>query len=681
MTKLENKVDFQVLKKAVEAQFHIITADERAAVVRMDVSKDDMWDTYLSSFPEGSNPIYKERTEHDCQCCKSFIRQIGNIAVITDAGLVTLWDVEVPEPYMTVVTAMRDLMRVAEVRNVYRNTEPSAGAEVTRSLSESGAVVSFSHFHAKLPGHFYVKEPGRIESEARSGYDVFHRGLKELTKEALDTVVELCDQNTLYKGAEFVENVRKFRKHKREYDKLKTDRDKELYAWRIAISTPNSVIRIRNSAIGTLLQDLSGDAMDLDAAVSKYESVVAPTNYKRPTALVTKAMIKRAQEKVQELGYMDSLARRHAVTSDVSVQDVLFVDRDTRALMQDPFDELASSVADRPISDKQMDKVEEMPVQDFLDNVLPKIESMEIMFEGRLQPNLMTMVAPVNPEAKCMLMWPNNFSWSYNGDVTDSIKEKVKAAGGNVTGDFRASLAWWNGDDLDLHLREPTGNHIYYGNRRSTTGGWLDVDMNASGAKNSKDPVENICFPNRSQMREGEYHLYVNQYCRRSTANVGFTVEVEFDGVLRSYSYPHMVKGNVTVLKFRFSKKDGLKVIESLEERLAPKEIWGATTEKWHKVQLLTYSPNHWQGNAVGNKHLLFFMEGCKKADGARGFYNEFLDPALREHRKVFEQLGSKMRVPESDDQLSGLGFSLTQRNTILVKVSGTFTRTLKLTV
>ena len=37
---------------------------------RTGVSKDALWDTYLASFPEGSNPVYKTRTEHDCQCCK-----------------------------------------------------------------------------------------------------------------------------------------------------------------------------------------------------------------------------------------------------------------------------------------------------------------------------------------------------------------------------------------------------------------------------------------------------------------------------------------------------------------------------------------------------------------------------------------------------------------------------------
>ena len=81
----------------------------------------------------------------------------------------------------------------------------------------------------------------------------------------------------------------------------------------------------------------------------------------------------------------------------------------------------------------------------------------------------------------------------------------------------------------------------------------------------------------------------------------------------------------------------------------------------------------------TGNKHWFFILDGCLNPDAARGFYNEFLDEKLTEHRKVFEVLGSKMKVAESTEQLSGLGFSSTQKNSVLCKVTGSFTRTIKI--
>ena len=80
-------------------------------------------------------------------------------------------------------------------------------------------------------------------------------------------------------------------------------------------------------------------------------------------------------------------------------------------------------------------------------------------------------------------------------------------------------------------------------------------------------------------------------------------------------------------------------------------------------------SPNHWDGQTIGNKHYFFMLEGCTNPDPVRGFYNEFLSEDLRPHRKVFEALSSSMKCIPTKDQLSGLGFSSTIRNELFVKV------------
>jgi hypothetical protein len=72
-------------------------------------------------------------------------------------------------------------------------------------------------------------------------------------------------------------------------------------------------------------------------------------------------------------------------------------------------------------------------------------------------------------------------------------------------------------------------------------------------------------------------------------------------------------------------------------------------------------------------------MENCKNPDPVRGFFNEFLKQDLNVHRKVFEILGSKMKAEFSEDQLSGIGFSSTQRNSVLCRVTGQTSRVIKL--
>jgi hypothetical protein len=81
-------------------------------------------------------------------------------------------------------------------------------------------------------------------------------------------------------------------------------------------------------------------------------------------------------------------------------------------------------------------------------------------------------------------------------------------------------------------------------------------------------------------------------------------------------------------------------------------------------------SPNYWEGNSIGNKHYFFMIDGCKNPDPVRGFFNEYLRPDLeKQHHRVFEALASKAKTEYSDNQLSGLGFSSTQRNELIVKV------------
>jgi hypothetical protein len=72
-------------------------------------------------------------------------------------------------------------------------------------------------------------------------------------------------------------------------------------------------------------------------------------------------------------------------------------------------------------------------------------------------------------------------------------------------------------------------------------------------------------------------------------------------------------------------------------------------------------------------------LKDCQNPEEPNSFYNEFLRSELRPERKVLEALGSKMSVTEVEDQLSGVGFSSTQDNYVIVKVTGNIDRALKI--
>lgn len=640
------------------------------------VGAGDLYPLYLASFEPGTNEIFRTNTQHDCNCCKRYIRDLGSIVAVIDNELVSIWDITVPDGYQAVANALAAQVKKSHISTAFRTSTKTRviGVAHNHQLLD-GEVLTYDHFYSPVPSKFVSSYPSKDIGKLNSAAAVLARALETISMSAIDTVLDLIQQQSIYRGAEHKTAVVGFRKLLIEYDSLASISHKANFVWHTSSAIGQAKSAIRNSVIGTLLVDIS-DGVLVDQAVRSFESKVAPANYKRPNALVTTAMIEKAEKRISELGFLESLARRYASVADLTINNVLFADRTAKKVMN-VFDELKADVAINP---GKFSKVEEVDVDTFITAILPTATSIEIMPENRHATNFVSLIAPKNTSAPSMLKWSNNFSWSYEGELADSnIKERVKAAGGNVTGYLRCSLSWFNRDDLDVHIKEPNG-HIYYGSRCSSSSGTLDVDMNA-GSNMSNTPVENIIYTDKSRMPEGDYRVYVNQFAQRTTSDGGFEFEIEFDGTIHQFNYPSTLRHreNVEVAVLRYSHATGLKFIRSLESSTTNKEIWNTPTNQFRKVDVVMNSPNHWDDNKKGNKHLFFMLEGCKNNDVTRGFYNEFLSDDLTEERKVFEMLGSKMKVDPSDTQLSGLGFSSTVRNDVLCKVHGNVDRIVKI--
>ena len=675
---LDEALDFGPFKIAVAKQFERMKKHD---LFKVDVEKDAMWDTYLGSFPPGTNPVFRERTEHDCTCCKQFIRAVGNVVAIVDGKVESIWDIEVPsEPgYQAVADALSKLVKSKPICDIFMHDEKTAGTDKNFQQVVDGTL-TWEHFFVNIPTSLVVKRADLASALAgpRTQATVFRRALDELTDDSVDMVLELVAQNSLYRGQENKFALVEFRKAKTEYNAL-SQGERDSYTWTKVKHLHGAVLDIRNSAIGTLLINLS-KGVELEDAVKMFEtSVACPTNYKRPTALVTKDMIERARKKISELGLTSALERRYATIDDITINNIVFADRKAKkALTHDVFDEVASDVKADP---KKFDRVEEVTIEKFLADILPKAESIEVMFENRHASNLVSLIAPVDPTAGRLFKWDNNFSWSYNGAVADSIKERVKAAGGSVTGDLCCRLAWEYKDDLDFWMTEPNGFKIYFSNRRqkSGCGGMLDLDANGADGQRD-DPAENIFYSDRRHMMEGVYTLSVHNFSRRSDGK-GFEVEIEFDGNVHRIGYDNVLRDGavVQVAKIKYTKAGGFEIIESLPSSQSVRTEWGIKSQTFQKVNVVMMSPNFWDEKAVGNKHYFFMIDGCINEGGARPFFNEFLKEDFTEHRKVFEMVAGKAKVKDSDAQLSGLGFSSTQRNEVLCRVNGSFSRVVKI--
>ena len=286
-TKVKVTPVFKTFKEAMRKQFQKMVS-ENEILFLTDVDKDVIWDTYLNSFPEGTNNHFRERNEYDCNTCRQFLRPYANVVAIKDGKLVSIWDVEAEGYYKEVTDALSKLVKSKPVRDIFVSKFANLGTDKNRELKPDGNVRTWEHFHFKLPVSYINTSSDSIEKvmgDYRSFKDVFKRSLKEISIDSIETVLELISQNSIYRGDEHKGVVKKFLEYKRAY--LDTPaRKKDNYCW-VTVKGAGAAAGMKNNVIGTLLTDIS-KGVDLDVAVRKFEKKVAPDNYKRPSPVVSR---------------------------------------------------------------------------------------------------------------------------------------------------------------------------------------------------------------------------------------------------------------------------------------------------------------------------------------------------------------------------------------------------------
>lgn len=707
---------FSNLKAQVTARFTQMAGKEGSALLNTAYDRDAIWKAYFDAFPE------EFKQSNNCNCCQAFIRQIGGIVVIgNDNTRHTLWDFEVSDPeYSASVAALRDFVHAQPIDSIFYHNELMNGKPLSTVGTDRSVVPArpFTPAQGEFPDlpakpaavwqHFFVQLPkplvgdkAAIAGKFRETKVMMERALKELSPDSVSLLVDLIKQGSVYRGEEFLKSVQAFQQLQSGALEVPADQ-LENYLWRLAAGGKHDgVARIKNSAIGTLLTDLSEGVKEIDAAVESFGKKLDPTNYKRPKAVVTPMMVENAKKRLGELGLLSALERRRLDTRDLTAENALYTFRPTKkAGGGDVFDQLKGDATKVDI--KKLAKVDEITMEKFLADVLPTAKSLQVLLENRHLNHLVTLTGAVDPEAKPLFNWDNSIGWSYTGGVGDSLRDQVAAKGGRVDGVFRFSHSWnhdgQNQSLMDLHVfmppyahkqtkakevhdHYPSSRRVGWNHRKDTaSGGIQDVDFTTAPGK--AIPVENITFPTLKSMPEGTYTMKIHNWQARHPNTSGFKAEIEFGGEVFEYQRREHLGDKEWITVAEVTLKGGQFTIKHLMESTSSDTVkWGLKTNSWHGVRAVTLSPNHWT-KPVGNKHWFFMLEGAVSDEVTRPFLNEFLVPELAGDRKVTEALGAKIEVlPADGAELSGLGFSSTVRNHLFVKVGGTFDRILKVTI
>lgn len=700
----------------VQKQFNAMS--KTGKLFRVEMTGQQVWDLYLESFTEINDPVFRDPASsvHNCNHCKSFFRRYGNIVSVDENfNISSIFDVDADKEYNKSAKELSAAIKASRIKEVFLETFnelnslpyekcsksqqvfklgiASNSKRYTKEEAERFGVVkpnevrSFDHLHLSLDKAFVDASGYSVEALMgvyRDAKNVFQRAMETISLDTLNLVKDLIKQGSLLDGATHLFKIEQIIPLKEEYDNLPA-KLRDNWCWVKSYKFP--LAKFKNELIGVLCSELS-EGVEINRACQSWNKRVDPVNYMKTTAPITKKQIAEAQTFVEQNGYTESFDRRFADIDDIKVSEILHSNVGEGKIKSVSIFDGVKSTSTRH-KKNEFDGVQEVSIDKFMVDILPTCTAVEVFLSNDHEGNLVSLTTANNPDSKPIFKWSNNYSWTFNGNLAgkSQIKEEVKSKGGAIDGVLRFSMIWndqatANDDsDLDAWCSGPSGELIGFssgyrqdsGNRFSPCGGQLDLD---NRYPNGKLAVENIYFKSLKTMKDGVYEFWVNQYSARNSQ--GFKAEIEFNGEIYSYSYNKPVSGNVKVAQVTLKK--GEFTIKHLmpESSVSSKTLYGLDTNEFHKVNLICLSPNHWGENNVGNKHYFFMLEGCKSPVAIRSFHNENLLPELAQHRKVLEVLGATNMIEPTKKQLSGLGFNCTVNASLILKLSGTHRRTIK---
>ena len=650
--------DFDIFSEEINSRLDELIKSGNP-IVELDY-EGSLFEIYLNNIPEEYNPVFRVNRFFDGSTDRHFINRIGNLAMITpNYRLVYLWDFESKTFFENSRKEMLKALKKCKIKNAFLTSFDMVGSGPNKDSKDPR--ITWTHYKYKTPSEIRCSKHdiGDKLGKLNTQYNVFKRTMEECRLEDLESVIELGKDNSIYRASEFLGSLEKWHELKTKYNKKPSDE----FLWYNVIKD-GAYICYRNTVIGSLIDDLY-NGVDLEKAVKSYESKVAPSNYKRPKALVTSKMVEDARTKLEEVGLLESIYRKAAKFTEIPTDKILFTSQESKSLSV--FDDLKQD-AELTVKKKlDLSKAKEIKFEEFI-NLLPKVSKIGLLPNSAVNSSKVVLTNSKNENVPTPFKWDNNFAWSYiESDTADSIVKRVKEAGGVVDGDVRFSLSWDNSDDLDLSFENNYYQKIYFGDKR-TLGGRLDVDANFSEIV--ENPVENIYWSNINHLKDGEYRVSVNNYILRSERNQGFKLQMEVLGEITTYSYPDNDLRSVTTM-LKITKKGNDIEVTYENPKLIKSNVSG---NKFIDIKNVIKSPNAWEGEAIGNEHIIFLADDVEVKFSVRGFYNEQLNSKLEEHRKVTEILGSKLKIDpvefESPDTVKGYGISTTSNNVFYLRLT-----------
>lgn len=645
----DNSNDESDLHEQNVAKFFEQSVDKNTKLFK--TNAENLFDIYLNNLPEEARQYY------NCNACKNFINRYGGIVRIDEKGNKhsVVWNLDTtPEFFKKSVKAILEEIEKSKVVGMLIPEERRLGFDRTGK---------WTHLHVFVPKEMIhndiIKTAYQVEAEKIEEFKMLNRALQEFELTTVKQAVSLLKSDVLYRGDKVFNMALWFEYLKENLSKIKKSEQKRNYIWLSVANAPKGYTHIKNTVLGSLLEDISS-GMSIQFVISRFNEKMNPSNYQRSKSLPSAKEILEAERVVQELGIGKSLQRRYAKLEEVN--NLLWKKSDVNDTKNINNGGVFSHLLLSENISKSKDTIpnKKMTWEKFSRTVLPVAESIEVLVDDSSR--LMALITAEEEDAPNILKWDNPFSWYYNGGGIDAeIKRRVETEGGKYEGnEIRCSLIWEGYTDLDLHCYTPKGEHIYFRNKNESYGdGYLDLDMNGLD-KESNTPVENMRWVKHAS--NGKYKFFVHNYRERSNLEgTPFKVELEVNGQIYAYEgKPLKEDDEITVFEFEYEKGQKPRFISQNHSKLTN---WSVNLGSFVKVNAITMSPNLWGEKPVESSghHIFFLLDGVKDESHGmgKGFLNEMLKDELKPIRKTLELFTDNTPINGYDEATAfGVGYS-----------------------
>ena len=293
----------------VNERFNDMTKDNKRPIFR--VKYDDLYDkVFIANLPEELRQYY------NCNTCKKFFSNYSKYVFIdeTDGHLESLLfgskPDKIPEIFRKADAALKDAVEHAKISSyvVFDKKE----------LGNDGAG-GFHHFHLNIPTtrmytRYYNKSYQINTMNERM--DIAIRNHIEYTEEDVNNALRLMESKEIIQSNKFKPILEQFKELKKLYlDNFYTQNGRNLFRLK-TVTLPESVIYIKNSVVGKLLDDVK-KGLPHYVISENFNKLVDPVNYMRSQEKPSEGNVKEAEKIVSQLGLESALQRRYATLDEI----------------------------------------------------------------------------------------------------------------------------------------------------------------------------------------------------------------------------------------------------------------------------------------------------------------------------------------------------------------------------